>query len=220
MSTVIHPCPSCSKPAQLDLERLPDQPGAYPCPHCKQQVRVEKRLLAQADQAAAGGAQPAPLPTGEAADRRFNARPVDARFPSGILVGDDEALMKQIQSRLASVGSQVGIVDSFESARATVIQEDPELCILVTSGDVNPPYEPMAPLTGLPPAVRRHTYLALIGDRFKTLDGTEAFAFQVNMVLGKQDLEHLEDALYSGIEYHRRLYRPFHQAVEAKNAAG
>ena len=55
-------------------------------------------------------------------------------------------------------------------------------------------------------------------DNLKTLDGMAAFMHQVNMVLNKADLPHLPAALFSGIEYHNRLYKPYFQAADSHSA--
>jgi hypothetical protein len=225
MPTLIVPCPHCTQRAQLDSDLLPDRPAYFPCPHCKQKVVVDKRVLLAEQAAAATPATtpvdqrgPVPLPQTTDTDRRISRLPADAQFPSGIIVGEDQAVMDQIRAKFASVGSDVEPVDSVNSARSIILNENPDLCIFVAAGQMTPPHEPMKPLCDLPETIRRRLYLALVADGLKTLDGTAAFMFQVNMVLGKQDLDHFEAALYSGIEYHRRLYRPYLQAVESKLA--
>jgi len=236
MASLIVPCPHCSQPSKLDSDRLPDSPAFYPCPHCKQKVVVDKRKLLQqqAEGAAATTAAaatksatqsappadtiPAAMPLPLSADRRFGRLPVQARFPSGIIVGDDAATIEEIRVKLAAVGSEVETVDSADSARSLIINESPDLCIFVGAGEITPRHESMEPLTGLPPNIRRSIYLALVADNLKTLDGTLAFMFEVNMVLGKQDLGQFEAALYSGIDYHERLYRPYFKAVDRKSS--
>ncbi len=72
----------------------------------------------------------------------------------------------------------------------------------------------MAPLTGLAPSLRRSLYLVLVADNLQTLDGTAAFMYQVNMILGKDDLSQFGAALYNGADYHRRLYKPYFRASD------
>jgi len=229
MASIIHPCPHCTQPAKLETDQLPDQPVAYPCPHCKESVTVEKRLLLAQAEAPAQKQQPAATqeassnsvtlaPTPQA-ERRFSQLSDDTQLPSGIIVGDDSETVQKIQSRLAAAGSSLEILESMEAARQAILNEDPELCVFVVSGDITPESDLLAAVKDLPPVARRHSYFALVGDNLETMDGTQAFLFQVNMVLGKKDLEHCEAALHSGLEYHRRLYRPYQQAVKRKHSA-
>jgi hypothetical protein len=158
------------------------------------------------------------LPSSAPQDRRFTRLPRDASFPSGVIFGDDDAVIEEIRSKLAAMGSELERVESADVARQLIITEGTELCICVSSGEVKSPYKTIQPLIGLPPETRRQTYLALVADNVKTLDGTEAFVHQVNLVIGKPDVAHFEAALYSGIDYHHRLYRGYLQAIEQKNA--
>jgi hypothetical protein len=230
MASIIHPCPHCSQPAKLETDQLPDQSVAYPCPHCKESVTVEKRLLlAQTEAPATPPQQPAAAQSSASdkvtlaktpqAERRFSDLPEETQLPSGIIVGDDSETVQKIQSRLAAAGSSLEIVESMAAARQAILNEDPELCIFVVSGELNPQSDPLSAVNDLPPVARRHSYFALVGDNLETMDGAQAFIFQVNMVLGKQDLEHCEAALHSGLEYHRRLFRPYQHAVKRKHSA-
>jgi len=241
MPALIVPCPHCSQPSKIDTDRLPDQPVSYACPHCKQKVNVDKRqLLQQVPAATQPASQPAaqpqtqaatqpaaaretpveaiPLPSTKLAEDRFNRLAADARFPSGIIVGDDADAVEEIRSNLATVGCQLTTVESAEIARYMMVNDGCDLCIVVASGQTASPHVLMAPLLGLPEDVRRQTYLVLVADNVKTLDGTAAFMYQVNAVLCRQDTEQIAAALHGGIDYHERLYRPYFHAVELRDS--
>jgi len=222
-----YPCPHCKQKVVVDKRKLMAE-------------QAEQAAQAAPAPSAASATPPAPaapaapaktasneetntreaveLPSSSPSDRRFGRIPADSRFPSGIIVGDDPATIEEIRAKLATVGSELEVVESAEEARQLILNEGADLCIFASAGEVSAPHEPMMPLTGLPPSVRRGMYLALVADNLKTLDGTSAFMFQVNMVFGKQDMAQFETALYSGIDYHARLYRPYFQAVEKKNS--
>jgi hypothetical protein len=240
MTALIVPCPHCSQASRLDSDRLPDQPAYFACPSCKQKVVVDKRQLLsqQSSQAApppappaasaapdppAASAAPDPPPSTAApvavestapADRRFPKLPDDAAFPSGIILGEDDAVVGQVQQMLSALGSETERVSSPDAARQMIINEQPDLCIYVGGQIPAPPYAALAPLTGLPPNFRRRLYLVLIADNLKTLDGNSAFLYQVNLILAKQDFPQLAAALYSGIDYHEHLYKPYFLATE------
>jgi len=193
-----------------------------PCPHCKGRVVVDKSKQRAAGQPAT---PPPTLSVEESTppeveptipDRRFAALPTDAILPSGIIVGQDQLAINEIRAALAALGSEVEHVASPEAARQMVIDESPELCVFVAGGIDATPHEPMAPLTGLRPSFRRRLYLVLIADGVKSGDGNAAFMHEVNLVLARQDLSQLGGALHGGLEYHRRLYRPYLEATETK----
>jgi hypothetical protein len=235
MTAIIVTCPHCSKAARLDSERLPDQPAYFTGPSCKQKVPVDKReLLSRQSTQAAPASAPAPAaapPQPEAppaapatvastapTDRRFPKLPTDAAFPAGIILGEDDAVVGEVQQALAALGSEIERVSSPDAARQMIINEQPSLCIYVGSQIPAPPYTAMAPLTGLPPNFRRRLFLVLISDNLKTLDGNSAFLYQVNMILAKEDFPQLGAALHSGIDYHERLYKPYFRAAESKGS--
>jgi hypothetical protein len=227
VSTVSIPCPHCAHVSLLQAARLPDKAVYFACPQCKGKVIADKKKILSPDpparQAAPAPARPvadAPLAVASMAppDRRFLQLPAGASFPSGIILGDDDAAVAEIQAVLRSHGSDLERVDSAAAARDVILNEQPALCLYVGASISGPPHAPMAPLTGLPPAFRRRLYLALIGDNLKTLDGSAAFLFQVNMTLARQDLPHLAAALFSGIEYHNRLYEPYFRSEEGHRA--
>ena len=218
MTTLIVPCPHCSQASQLDSDRLPNQPAYFACPSCKQKVVVDKRQLLSRQPTQAAPAAPATVASTAPADRRFPKLPADATFPSGIIVGEDDAVVGEVQQTLAALGSEIERVSSPDAARQMIINEQPALCIYVGGQIPAPPYAAMAPLTGLPPNFRRRLHLVLIADNLKTLDGNSAFLYQVNMILAKQDFPQLGAALYSGIDYHERLYKPYFLAAENKGS--
>ena len=215
MSLIVVPCPYCTQASRLDLSKLPDQPTYFPCPHCKEKVPVHKSELMQQQAPPAVPELSGELPETPAAEneKRFGRIPAEASFPAGIVLGDDEAGIALVEEKLAILGGETERMESAEAARLTIIEEQRELCIFVASGTPQLPYAPLAALTGLAPELRRDLFLVLVADGLKTLDGNAAFMYQVNLIVNRQDLEHFGAALHSGLEYHRRLYRPYLAAL-------
>jgi hypothetical protein len=231
MTKLVIPCPHCTSPSQIDTDRLPDRPSFFPCPHCNGRVVVDRRdLVGQAGetpppQAVAhapvqptAAAIPPPAVEPKAPDRRFPKVPADAILPSGIIVGDEDAAVEQIREVLAALGSEVERVGSLEDARRTIVEEQPDLCICVLGKVDAASHAAMEPLRGLHPGVRRRVYILLVGDNLKTFDGNAAFMLEANLVLAKQDLARIGEALYGGVEYHARLYKTYLEACENRGA--
>ncbi len=224
MNQLIVSCPHCAKPSRLDADKLPDQPAVFPCPHCKGRVVVDKSKHPTTQPPATPPSTSPPSvatnspPAVEPAipDRRFAALPTDAILPSGIIVGQDQSAVDEICAALAALGSEVEHVASPDLARQMIIEESPELCIVVANTIDATPHPPMATLTRLRPSFRRRLYLVLIGDNVKSGDGNAAFMHEVNLVLAMQDLSQLGAAIYNGVAYHNRLYGPYLEAIETK----
>lgn len=151
-------------------------------------------------------------------DRRFAKVPADAIFPSGIVVGEDDAVVEQVREALAALGSEVEHVRSPDAARQLIVNEQPDLCIYVAGNIETVPHAAMAPLTRLHPSFRRRVYIMLVADNLKTADGNTAFMHEVNIVLAKRDLAQIGPALFSGLQYHDRLYKAYFEASERKGS--
>ncbi len=74
-------------------------------------------------------------------------------------------------------------------------------------------------INGLAPEVRREIFVVLVGDAFKTGDGTQAFVAQVDLVCRPDDLGDADTVLRSTITEKHRLYRAYAEA-QSKRAAG
>jgi DNA-directed RNA polymerase subunit RPC12/RpoP len=139
----------------------------------------------------------------------------EIQIPSGIIVGVDQKVIQGLTKVLRPLGCSLEHVSSSEvEAR---LHEMPPALIIYVAGELNgPPYEPLAPILGLPPEERRQTYVVLISDNLKTLDGSAAFFYQINMILNARDIPNAVAAISSGIEYHQKLYRAMLAAIEEK----
>jgi hypothetical protein len=56
---------------------------------------------------------------------------------------------------------------------------------------------------------RRRIFLALIGDKFKTMDDMKAYSLSANMVISSKDLDKLTSILKRGVSEHERFYKVF-----------
>src|SRR5206468_7500050 len=70
-------------------------------------------------------------------------------------------------------------------------------------------------LAPLPMALRRYSFICLIGPSFKTLDAMQAFAQSVHLVLSPADLPNLGAILKKGLAEFQLLYRAFKDTSEA-----
>jgi hypothetical protein len=221
-------CPSCKQKVVVDKRKLlgqelqqPSAPTPAPQPPMPSAAPPQPPMPDPVTSAAAAAPPPASMatfastaPTG----RRFPKLPDDACFPSGIILGENDTLVAEVQRSLAALNCDTELAGSTDIARQMIINEQPELCVYVGGQIPAPPYSEMAALTGLPPNFRRRLFVVLIADNLKTLDGNSAFLYQVNLIVAKQDFPHLGPALHSGLDYHERLYKSYFQAQENKGA--
>ena len=70
-------------------------------------------------------------------------------------------------------------------------------------------------LAPLPMALRRYSFVCLIGPSFKTLDAMQAFAQSVHLVLNPVDLPNLGPILKKGLAEFELLYRAYKETFSA-----
>jgi CheY-like chemotaxis protein len=68
-------------------------------------------------------------------------------------------------------------------------------------------------LDRMPMATRRHLFLVLISNRFRTMDPMVAFNKSVNLVVNTKDLGALEKILKRGLSDNENFYRPFKEGL-------
>lgn len=209
------PCPHCNKVTAIEDTKLPDKPVTFACPHCKGKVTADKsKLLAAlgAEAASAASAAAAPAPAAETGSADL---PPGASIPPGIVLAEDPAALEEVRGSLSPYGCTLEAMATAEEARGVILMDPPPLVIYIAGTVGSPPYEPLQPITSIPPNERRRIFLALIGEGLRTLDGNAAFMYQVNLCVNRRELGALASTLYSAIDYHHRLYRPYFSVIEA-----
>ncbi len=68
-------------------------------------------------------------------------------------------------------------------------------------------------LVPLPMAQRRYTYVALVGDSFRTLDAMQAYAQSVHLVVNPNDLSNLGAILKKGLTEFESFYRVYRNVL-------
>ncbi len=67
----------------------------------------------------------------------------------------------------------------------------------------------------MPMDTRRKTFIALVGESFKTLDNMEALAYSVNLVVNQKDFDQLETILKKSIGDNESFYKVYRETMTA-----
>jgi hypothetical protein len=184
-------CGACRKPISLDPAKIPPRPVSFPCPACKAPVPVDGRTLA----AAAPEPPPAPEP--------------DEFAPKALIVGQDDPALRHAAQVL---GFQAVHFPTVEACRDFFLQEHPPVVFLNPGQLTRPPLAEIQPLTSVGPVDRRKGFFILLGDGLKTMDGTVAFLYDVDLVITYRDLPSLHRIYREAKEHHQHLYQSFEAA--------
>jgi len=216
-------CPKCAQKIVIDDARVPDRAFSVKCPKCQTSVRFPGKGAA----AAAPAAPPAPEAARADADPGTSADTMRAEMMAQIRremsLGDavrtgsgravvslaDRTQAGAIALPLTRQGYQVDTIDNPEEGSRLIEQGMYELVVAsraAAPGGKESLYQRMSRLS---PDSRRRVFLVLVGDDFKTGDGTQAWITMADLVVHPRDLANADAVLTKTVEERTRLYQVF-----------
>ena len=218
-------CSQCASRIQIDDSKVPDRPFKVKCPKCQALMTLPGRSAAapaaaesEAAAAPASGAEapiapapppyvpPPPPPSAAAVARRERAS--ESQNDAIVALAPGPA-STALQAALVTLGFNVDAVDDIEEGARLVEQGVYE--VAVTS---RTPPEPGKPetlaqrLLRLATDSRRRVFVILVGEEFRTADGTQAWAAQADLVVHPNDAGRCEHLIRSTLTERKRLYQP------------
>jgi predicted Zn finger-like uncharacterized protein len=225
--TVLAQCPQCATKVQIDDAKVPDRPFRVRCPKCQGLISLPGRPPAETTAEA-----PPPSTAAEPAASPFNlppAEPAAAAAPDPFAVanalarreklqeGHNDALVAlagpaaaHVHAALERLGYRVDTVDDAEEGARLLEQGVYELA--VTARDQAAAGRPATlsqRMLRLPSEARRRVFVVLVGDEFRSGDGTQAWAVQADLVLSTADAARAEGLIRATLAERKRLYQPF-----------
>ena len=149
------------------------------------------------------GPPPPPSPAALARRERAESSPNDA------LVALSGPVAAHLQQALVTLGFNVDLVDDIEEGARLLEQGVYEVAVTAPT-----PPEPGKPETlaqrmlRLPIEARRRVFVILVGEDFRTADGTQAWAAQADLVVHPADAGRCEHLVRSTMAERKRLYQP------------
>ena len=219
---MIAQCPQCTTKVQIDDAKVPDKPFRVRCPKCQSLISLPGRT---ADAAASPAAEPAPASQSvEAAGPVAAERDADPFAAAAAVArrekhpdGQNDALVAlsgpaaaQVQVALEKIGYRVDVVEDVEEGARLLEQGVYELA--ATAREAAPAGRPPTlsqRILRLPPDARRRVFVVLVGDDFRSGDGTQAWAAQADLVLATADAHRCENLVRATIGERKRLYQPY-----------
>jgi CheY-like chemotaxis protein len=221
-------CSKCSHKVVVDDAKAPDRAFTVKCPKCQTPVRFAGKAAAAAP-AAPGPAEAAPAAPapggGPSADAEIRAGMMaqlrrEMGLAAGAEVGSMRALLAlpdpaQAAAIAQTLARQGYSVEPFDDAgEAARLLEQGLYSVVVTSRTtaVASGETLLQRVARLNPEGRRRVFLVLVGDEFKTGDGTQAFAAMADLVLSGRDAGQADGPLRSAMSERARLYQMFSDA--------
>ena len=225
-------CPKCANRITIDDARVPDRAFSVKCPKCQTSVRFPGKGAAAAPPAppppaaAAPAAPPFEPPraepeTGASAEalraemlaqvRREMSLGDGARTASGraVVTLADRTQAGAIALPLARHGYQVDTVDNADEGSRLIEQGVYDVVIASRAPAPAGKESLYQRLSRLSPDARRRIFLVLVGDDFKTGDGTQAWITMADLVVHPRDLATVDAVLTKTVEERTRLYQVY-----------
>jgi len=196
-------CPQCSTRIQIEDAKVPDRPFKVRCPKCQQVMTLPGRALAPAPPSAPEAPEPM---LSQAALERAERAAAGERDAIIALVGP---AVEPIQKALEHLGFHVDVVEDIEEGARLLEQGVYE--VAVTSRSMGEPGRPETlaqRMLRMPLDTRRGVFVVLVGEEFRSGDGTQAWASQADLVLHPGDTARAEHLVRATMTERKRLYQP------------
>jgi predicted Zn finger-like uncharacterized protein len=227
-------CSQCATRIQIDDAKVPDRPFKVRCPKCQTILSLPGRgSEAEAPEPAAAQAPPtpeelasppeppeppAPTPSAAAKDALSSAPgPQETEHRERLAESDNDALVAlsgpiaaQLQQVLRRLGFRVETVDDIEQEGRLLEQGVYEVAVTArTASEPGKPETLAERILRMAPDVRRRVFVILVGNEFRSGDGTQAWAAQADAVLHPNDVGRADNLIRALMAERKRLYQPF-----------
>lgn len=209
-------CSQCSSRIQIDDSKVPDKPFKVKCPKCQAVITLPGKGASPGN----GGTEAAPplppapayeppqAPTPSAVARRERA----AQSSNDAIIALAGPAAAAIQTALVNLGYNVDVVEDAEEGVRLVEQGVYELAVTSRSSGDGGKETLHQRLQRLATDYRRGVFVVLVGEEFRTGDGTQAWVALADLVVHPNDAARCEHLIRSTIQERKRLYMPLFDA--------
>ena len=219
-------CSQCNTKLNVSDDKIPkDQAVKINCPKCKNRITLDLRKTPEEDLSLdasltdSGHLELKPVEQKQekssedysyedySGDQALDFFDEGGKIALVIVKGDDKR--QKVGSALEVLGFRCIYADSTRDALGKLRFHLFKLVFIADNFDSQDIlYSPiMNYLNRLPMSSRRKIFIALIGDRFKTMDEMMAFALSANAVISTKDIDKLGSILKKGISENEKFYK-------------
>ena len=209
-------CPSCAKEINIPDNKIPQgQAFNLNCPSCKNKMRVDQHLKPPASHPEES-LDAASMLVDEEFDHNDEEIEIYDEHDKIALILDRQnddlwtTALTELEYKLQRAKSPEHAVHKlrFNQYHVVVFHEK----FGGTTLENSPLYEF---IRDMPMDTRRKTFIALVGESFKTLDNMEALAYSVNLVINQKDFDQLETVLKKSIGENETFYKVYRETMTA-----
>jgi len=211
-------CPQCSTRMQIDDAKVPDKPFKVRCPKCQHEMRLPGRAQDPAE-STASNLVPAVPPPPEAPPPPMLSQAALERADR-VAAGERDALVaiggpaaEALQKALEHLGFHADAVEDVEEGARLLEQGVYEVAVTsLAKAEPGRPETLAQRMLRMPLDTRRRVFVVLVGEEFRSGDGTQAWAVQADLVLHPGDIGRAEHLVRATMNERKRLYQPLDDA--------
>jgi predicted Zn finger-like uncharacterized protein len=212
-------CPQCSARIQIDDTKIPDRPFKVRCPKCQNVMTLPGRAQDPPEATASGLVPPVPPPSPDAPPTPMLSQAALERAERAA-AGERDALIalggpsaEVLQKALEHLGFHADVVDDVEEGARLLEQGVYEVAVTSLSvAEAGRPETLAQRMFRMPLDTRRRVFVVLVGEEFRSGDGTQAWAVQADLVLHPADAARAEHLIRATMNERKRLYQPLEDA--------
>ena len=220
-------CEKCRSKFQIPSQKVPKgQEFSVICPKCSSKVSVDTRFdkPLSTKETAAPSAKPKPIPnntiieevdssTYDASEKPFDF--VEEGAETALLCEPDPAIRSKIITALYNMGYHTTAPQTYKDTLKQMRFHVFDMVVLnerfgTRDPDMN---SVLKYLDRLSMSIRRNIFLALITDRFRTMDNMAAFNKSVNLIINLKNINEIEKILRRGLADKKAFYRVFKESL-------
>jgi predicted Zn finger-like uncharacterized protein len=206
-------CTNCSGKFRVPDEKIPHgRVSAVPCPKCKTRIALDPTKKTAASFAVEEESS-------QSEEFDFNEKPFDFIEEEGLtaLLCEQNPVARQaIEGALNLMDYQITLATSARDALKRMRYHIYDLIVVNESFDTNNPDSNgvLIYLERLGMAVRRDIFVAMISNRYRTMDNMMAFHGSVNLIINLKNVEDVGKILSRGITDNQLFYNVYRETLK------
>jgi predicted Zn finger-like uncharacterized protein len=199
-------CSNCSSKFRIPDEKIPaGRVTTLPCPKCKTRISLDPAKKTARAVAA----------THDTADKPFDF--MEEEGLTAMLCEQNPIARKTIESALSLMDYQITIAESARDALKRMRYHVYDLIVVDENFDTKNPDANgvLIYLERLQMATRRNIFVAMVSNRYRTMDNMMAFHASVNLVINIKNIEDIGKILGRSITDTELFYRVYKESLKA-----
>ena len=201
-------CSNCSSKFRIPDEKIPaGRSASLPCPKCKTRISLDSSKTAGASGAGSAGAY-------DAADKPFDF--LEEEGLTALVCEQNPIARKTIENALGLMDYQITIAENARDALKRMRYHVYDLIVVDENFDTKNPDANgvLIYLERLQMSTRRNIFVAMVSNRYRTMDNMMAFHASVNLVINIKNIEDIGKILGRGITDTELFYRIYKETLK------